>query len=69
MIKNSILEGYCETETLPRYYEEQLAVFLRLRAVYVYLDRLYSFGPTPNAEQHKTLEKLKARVHSMAGKP
>lgn len=64
LIKNGILEGYSETEILPKDYEEQIGFFLRLRVLYVYLDRLYSFGQNPNTEQKKTLDILKNRVHS-----
>lgn len=64
LIKNGILEGYSETETLPKDYEEQIGFFLRLRALYVYLDRLYSFGEAPNTAQKKTLDMLENRVRS-----
>lgn len=65
-IKSEILAGYSEIKDLPDNYEELINLFLRLRAIYVYLDRLYWFGPNPSIEQKDTLEQLKLWVHTKA---
>ncbi|MES3037907.1 MAG: phosphotransferase [Bdellovibrionota bacterium] len=66
-IKSLILSGYCETESLPGNYEELLDLFIKLRVLYVYLDRLFRFGPIPTADERKLLLTLKERVHSNEG--
>lgn len=65
-IKSEILTGYSEIKTLPSDYEKLIDIFLRLRTIYVYLDRLYLFGSNPNIEQRNTLQQLKLRVHAKA---
>lgn len=65
-IKSEILTGYSEIKTLPSDYEKPIDIFLRLRTIYVYLDRLYLFGSNPNIEQRNILEQLKLRVHAKA---
>ncbi|MBE9168396.1 phosphotransferase [Pleurocapsales cyanobacterium LEGE 06147] len=65
-IKSEILAGYSEIKNLPDNHEKLINLFLRLRTIYVYLDRLYLFGSNPNIEQRNTLEQLKLRVHAKA---
>lgn len=66
-IKEHFLEGYCETEALPQGYDDLIDLFIRLRAVYVYLDRLHRFGPSPSANDIKVISELKERVHTNQG--
>jgi len=48
-------------------FEKQLNLFIRLRTLYVYLDRLHKFGQNPNEEQRTFLETLRGRVHAKLG--
>lgn len=66
VIKAEILAGYSEVKALPANCAELIPIFLRLRAIYVYLDRLYLFGLHPTIEQSRTLNQLKLRVHAQA---
>ena len=43
-IKAALLEGYTESEALPQGHEKLIDLFIRLRAMYVYLDRLNRYG-------------------------
>ncbi|MGZ3808704.1 MAG: phosphotransferase enzyme family protein [Bacteriovorax sp.] len=66
-IRSGILEGYSQVETLPNNYEERLDILIRLRIIYVYLDRLHRFGLHPNPVEEKNLQYLRERVHAQEG--
>jgi amicoumacin kinase len=64
IIWENIISGYAESENLPEDFQKQISIFLRLRILYVYLDRLYLFGKNPNLEQQNTLAILSKKVHN-----
>jgi len=66
-IKAQIMEGYCETERLPKDYEDLLNLFIRLRVIYVYLNRLHRFGPNPVEKEAELINTLRERVHADVG--
>jgi Ser/Thr protein kinase RdoA (MazF antagonist) len=58
-----IIEGYQELRPLPG--DRHLSgLLLRLRLLYVYCDRLYSFGPTPRPAQMEILRGFRGRLIS-----
>jgi amicoumacin kinase len=66
-IKNEILEGYSEIHSLPRNYDDLIDLFIRLRTVYVYLDRLHAWGAKMTPDQTRRIEEIRARVHAGKG--
>jgi amicoumacin kinase len=60
---NAFLEGYNQVIALEKDYENQIRLFTRLRYMYVYLDRLYTFGKSPTFEQQVILKSLASKVH------
>ena len=66
-IKNGILEGYSGVHSLPRNYDDLIDLFIRLRAVYVYLDRLHAWGANATPDQAKEIERIRTRVHAATG--
>lgn len=65
-IKRELLAGYREVKALPDKLEELIPIFVRLRTMYVYLDRLYWFGDEPNEKQREILAGLAERVRTKA---
>lgn len=61
-----ILAGYEEIFPLDPVVWEHLDTFIRWRVLYVYLDRLERFGPTPTPEQRQIVDSLRERVHQQA---
>jgi Ser/Thr protein kinase RdoA (MazF antagonist) len=58
-----IIEGYQELRPLPG--DRRLfGLLLRLRFLYIYCDRLYSFGSTPRPEQMDILRSFRDRLIS-----
>lgn len=66
-MKQWLLEGYREVRALLEDSGYQLNWFLRFRVVYVYLSRLFLFGPNPRPEQQQTLTAMRARVEERKG--
>ena len=58
-----LLAGYQEIYPIDPGLLANLDWFIRLRILYVYLDRLLLFGPAPTPEQQQTLSELRASVH------
>jgi Ser/Thr protein kinase RdoA (MazF antagonist) len=58
-----LLAGYQEVYPIQPGLLAEIDWFIRLRILYVYLDRLMLFGPNPSAEQQQTLSQLRANVH------
>ena len=58
-----LLAGYQEVVPIDEQLLADISWFLRLRILYVYLDRLMLFGATPTAEQQATLNELRRSVH------
>ncbi len=58
-----LLAGYRDVFPIDPFLFTQLNWFIRLRILYVYLDRLALFGTSPADDQRKTLETLRQRVH------
>jgi Ser/Thr protein kinase RdoA (MazF antagonist) len=58
-----LLAGYQEVFPIDGELLANISWFFRLRILYVYLDRLMLFGPTPTAEQQATLHELRRNVH------
>jgi Ser/Thr protein kinase RdoA (MazF antagonist) len=56
-----IFEGYCDLRPLPGD-PELIRPLLRLRLLYVYCDRLYSFGVTPRPDQTDILRAFRDRL-------
>ena len=56
-----IFEGYRECRQFPGD-PESLRLLLRLRLLYVYCDRLYSFGVAPSPDQTNILRVLRDRL-------
>jgi Ser/Thr protein kinase RdoA (MazF antagonist) len=61
--RNWLLAGYQEIFPIDRELLAGISWFIRLRILYVYLDRLTLFGPAPTAEQQATLRELRRNVH------
>jgi len=61
-----ILAGYEEVFPLDPAAGKHLDTFIRWRVLYVYLDRLERFGPTPTPEQRRIVDTLRERVHRQA---
>lgn len=66
-IRSWILSGYTEYMDLPDDHEGLIDLFIRLRVIYVYLDRLHGFGSAPSSSQAAELHSLKERVHAQKG--
>jgi Ser/Thr protein kinase RdoA (MazF antagonist) len=62
-----LLGGYGSILPLAPGYEAQLDWLIRLRALYVYLSRLFAFGDAPNPGERGILETLRRRVHQAGG--
>jgi Ser/Thr protein kinase RdoA (MazF antagonist) len=58
-----LLSGYQDISPLDPNFLAHLSWFIRLRILYVYLDRLAYFGPTPTAPQQQILQQLQQQVH------
>jgi Ser/Thr protein kinase RdoA (MazF antagonist) len=58
-----LLSSYQEVSPIDQQLLADISWFLRLRILYVYLDRLMLFGPSPTAEQQATLGELRRNVH------
>jgi Ser/Thr protein kinase RdoA (MazF antagonist) len=58
-----LLDGYQEVFPIDEKLLSNLDRFLRLRILYVYLDRLMLFGSTPTPAQQATLDELRKSVH------
>ncbi len=58
-----LLTGYAAIRPLEPFWLEQIDWFIRLRILYVYLDRLLLFGTAPSAADQETLRLLRQRVH------
>jgi Ser/Thr protein kinase RdoA (MazF antagonist) len=56
-----LVEGYREIRPLPGE-RSLIGLLLRLRLLYVYCDRRYSFGPVPGPAQRAILDGLRARL-------
>jgi Ser/Thr protein kinase RdoA (MazF antagonist) len=61
-LRDALLGGYAETFTPDPAALAEIKAFVRLRAVYVYLSRLWWFGPTPTAGQQETLDTMRTWV-------
>jgi len=66
-IKNELLEGYSEIHSLPRDYDDLIDLFIRLRTVYVYLDRLHAWGANMTPDQTSRVEQIRGRIHARKG--
>ncbi|MBK9321361.1 MAG: phosphotransferase [Bdellovibrionaceae bacterium] len=66
-IRSWIISGYVEYMDLPDDHERLVDLFVRLRVIYVYLDRLHRFGSAPNSSQAAELLLLRERVHAQKG--
>jgi Ser/Thr protein kinase RdoA (MazF antagonist) len=58
-----LLAGYQEVFPIDDQLLASISWFLRLRILYVYLDRLMLFGATPTAKQQAILHDLRRNVH------
>ncbi|MBC7870007.1 MAG: phosphotransferase [Chitinophagaceae bacterium] len=58
-----IIAGYEAISALEPDLHSQLSLFIRLRILYVYLDRLMLFGAAPTESQKETLFTLRQKVH------
>jgi Ser/Thr protein kinase RdoA (MazF antagonist) len=58
-----MLAGYQEIYPIDLGLLADISWFIRLRILYVYLDRLMLFGASPTAEQQATLRELRRNVH------
>ena len=58
-----MLAGYQEISPIDDRLLAETGWFLRLRILYVYLDRLMLFGAAPTDEQQATLHELRRNVH------
>ncbi len=65
-IKEGILNGYSSIRALPRDYEKQIDLFIRLRVLYFYLSRLHMWT-NPTEQQKRELLQIRNRVHSKIG--
>lgn len=69
VIREALLHGYASVRDLPAEYEKLIDLFIRLRAVYYYLSRLYMYSENVTADQQQELLLAKQRVHSKVGWP
>jgi len=60
--RTAILDGYRQATTFTREQERTLPLMHSLRVHYVYLSRLYKFGPNPSDDDRKTLDALREWV-------
>lgn len=63
-----LLAGYAEIFPVDLFLFSQHSWFMRLRILYVYLDRLMIFGGNPSESQRETLCLLRHRVHEGFGR-
>lgn len=66
-MKNWLLEAYAQVTPLAEDADERLEWLLRLRVIYVYISRLFMFGPDPTPDQLRTLASMRARVLERKG--